>query len=447
MKPSGESQTLQIKRTLKLYRPTDAQLRGHMSKHPFNVLRWGRQSGKSTWGNNRLLDKTWRVPDSRHWYVGPTYRLANQMFERALFSLKSGKNAAMRDCSATELMIELLCGGRIYYLSGENLSSLPGETLNGAIVDECRDQRHLKELWTRVLFPMLGTTGGGCDFLSTPNGFDYFYDLDQKAKTNPSWGSFHAPSWSNPLWTPQMLREAKEEMSEDLYAQEIEAEFRDLGSGSCASSFGEHNTNKKSPFAVGDEEISANLPILVGMDFNLNPMSWVLGQYRNRDIHYHDEIYLERSNTPEAAEVLCERVKGHKLGVVIIGDASGKAGQRAAAGESDYSIIKQLLKAHGIPYRDLTPESNPTIKDRVNTFNAGCKSADGSVHLTFGPKCKRTVKDIQKRKWKEGAATLAFDNSDPMAGHLFDAASYPSCVLAPIKPVTTIKMHVINRTI
>jgi hypothetical protein len=379
--------------------------------------------------------------------VGPTYRLAEQMYDRAKFSLMRGSNAALRDKSDTHLMLELLSGGRIFYKSGDKLEALTGETLAGAIIDECRDQKHMKELWERVIMAMLGTTRGGCDFLSTPNGFDYFYDLDQKSRTNANWGSFHAPSWSNPFWTPEMIQEARETMSADLFAQEIEAEFRDLGSGSVAHSFGEWNI-RPSPFALLGKEISDHLPILVGLDFNLNPMSWVLGQYRGRDIHYHDEIRLERSHTPEAAAVLAERVRGHKAGVVLIGDATGNSAQRAAAGESDYSILKSVLRANGIPFTDKTPESNPTLKDRVNDFNAACRSASGKVSLTISPKCKETIKDIRRRRWKEKAAQLAFDNADPMSGHLFDAASYPVSVLAPIKPVGQgTKMVIINQTI
>lgn len=417
-----------------------------MSRHQFNVLRFGRQSGKSTWGNNKLMDRTWKVPDSRYWYVGPTYRLAKQMYERAVFALNTGKNAALRDKSDTELMIELLSGGRVYYLSGHDLGGLPGETLDGAMVDECRNQKHMKELWERVLMPMLGTTGGWADFLSTPNGMDYFYELAQKAKTDPDWGSFHAPSTRSPLWTPKMIATAKDTMDEALFAQEILAEFRELGKGSCFYAFGEHNQTSRSPFTVGDQKISPHLPILVGMDFNLHPMCWVLGQHRQTVIHYHDEIYLENSNTPEAADELCERAKGHAPGVLLVGDASGKAGQRAAAGESDYSIIKQKLKEAGIRCEDRTPEANPAIKDRVNAMNAACKAASGSVKLTISPECKRTIKDLLKRKWKENSSSLAFDNSDPMAGHLADAVTYPVSVLNPIKPIGGgTKLVIINR--
>ncbi len=185
------------------------------------------------------------------------------------------------------------------------------------------------------------------------------------------------------------------------------------------------------------------------MDFNLHPMCWVLGQTRNKAIHYHDEIYLENSNTPEAADELCARVAGHPPGVLLIGDASGKAGQRAAAGESDYSIIKQKLKAAGIKFEDKTPDANPALKDRANAMNAACKSAGGTVMFTISPVgCPRAIKDIKKRKWKQGSSSLTFDNSDPMSGHLFDGATYPVSVLNPIKAIGGgTKVGIITRSI
>ena len=375
------------------------------------------------------------------------------MYERAKFSLLSGQNAAMRDKSDSELMIELLSGGRIYYLSGDNLSALPGETLDHVVVDECREQRYLKELWTRVLFPMLGTTGGGGDFLSSPNGFDEFYKFDQKCKTNSNWGSFHAPSTECPFWTREMLDEAKEGMSEDLYAQEILAEFRDMGSGSVYTTFGEHNLTDRNPFSDPGIPYSPHLPILVGMDFNMSPTCWIIGQAKNRDIYWNEEIFQKRpdsglSPTQSAAEELARRVKGHASGVVLIGDASGKAGQRSApGGQSDYDTIKQVLRSHDIQFKDRTPDSNPPIKDRVNTVNAACKSADGSVHMWFNRRCKMAIEDMRKRKWKLGSATLSFDNSDHDAGHLTDAVGYPVCVLAPIKSISAgAKMRVITRS-
>ncbi len=429
---------------LELYSPTRSQYKVHMSPFQFNTVCFARQSGKSTYGNNKLLERAFIKQNGTYWFLGPTYRLAEQMHDRAKFALS--KNGVIKDKSDSDFMIQLkYSDSRIFYKSGDRPESLLGETLDGAIIDEAAKQK--KEIWSRYVMPMLGTTNGWADLLSTPDGFDWFYDCFQNSKTNFRWGSFHAPATECPFWSREMLEEAKSSMSEDLYAQEILAEFRDLGSGSCIVTFGSHNITDKSPFAEAGHAISPHLPILVGMDFNLSPMSWILGQHKHRDIYYHDEIILERSHTAEAADVLCERVAGHKAGIIIIGDASGKAGQRAAAGESDYSIIKQRLRAHGIPYTDKTPEANPPIKDRVNATSAACKDAGGSVHVWFHPRCKVTIKDMQRRKWKEGSSTLAFDNSDPHSGHSFDAATYPIHVLAPIKSISAgTRMQIISRS-
>lgn len=428
-----------------LYAPTKAQYKIHSSPHKFNVICFGRQSGKSTYGVNKLLFNAWEKDRGVFWYVAPSFRLAKQMYERTKYAIEETPGVMKRK-SDSELLIELESESKIVFLSGEQEGNLLGETVDGVVIDECREQK--KSLWTHKIMPMLGTTGGWADFLSTPNGFDWFYDLYQKHLTDKSWGAFHAPSTSNPFWTDEMIAEAKASMSDDLFAQEIMAEFRDIGSGTCYINFSHDNYTTMNPFANNGEEYNKYLPILVACDFNLSPVSWVLGQHNQRQIYWNDEISLHRSHTAEAAEVLASKVAGHEAGIVIIGDASGNAGQRAAAGQSDYDILKQVLKRHNIKYTDKTPDSNPGIKDRVNNVNAALKSADGSVHMWFNPRCKVAIKDMQRRSWKTGAASLAFDNSDPDVGHMSDAVGYAVSVLAPVKSVGDIgKMRIIMRTV
>lgn len=436
---------------LQLFRPTRAQLRVLLSPFLYNVICFGRQSGKSTYAINKLLDRAWKKRFGIYWYVAPTYRLAEQMFDRTLFAL-SDSVGVITAKSYSDLVIELRSGSRIFFKSSDNPAGLLGETLDGLVMDEVAKQA--KDVWTKFLMPMLGTTGGWADFLSTPNGFDWFYDLYQNHLTKKNWGAFHAPSVSNPLWNADMIAEARSEMSADLFAQEIMAEFRDIGTGSCYVTFGRHNLLAQNPFADTGIQYSPHLPILVGMDFNMSPMSWILGQNRARDFYWNEEISQDRpdhglSPTESAAQELVRRVEGHKPGVLIIGDASGKAGQRAApVGASDYDCIKGVLRKAAIPFQDKTPESNPGIKDRVNTVNAACKAADGIIHMWFNEsRCPVAIKDFQRRAWKTGSQTLSFENKDPTIGHMSDAAGYPVCVLAPIKNVgSRPKVHVITRS-
>ena len=435
---------------LELYSPTRSQYKVHLSPFQFNVICFGRQSGKSTYGNNKLLERAFTKANGVYWFVGPTYRLAEQMHDRAKYALQ--KNGVIKDKSDSDFMIQLKYSeSRIFYKSGDRPESLLGETLDGAVIDEAADQD--ENIWTRYIMPMLGTTNGWADIMSTPDGLNWFYDMFEKSKTNFRWGSFHAPSTDCPFWSKEMLEEAKSGMSPDLYAQEILAEFRDIGSGTCYVTFGMHNIRDTNPFAEAGQTYSPHLPILVGMDFNLSPMSWVLGQQKNRQFYWAEEISQQRPDggmgpTESAANHLVNLIRGHKAGVVIIGDASGKAGQRSApGGQSDYDTVKNILRRAEIPFQDKTPDSNPPIKDRVNTVNAALKSADGTVNMWFNSRCKNTIKDMRRRAWKQGTVNLSFNNSDPTAGHLSDAIGYPVCVLAPIKSISAgAKMRVITRS-
>lgn len=332
----------------------------------------------------------------------------------------------------TELRVKLINGSEISFRSGENFDGLRGETLHGVVVDEVRDQH--PELWPLVLRPMLTTTQGWAAFVSTPNGFDSFYDLAERAKADKAWEFMRAPSTCNPLFTVDEYEAAKRELSEAEFAQEINAEFRDLNSGSVYVSFGDENLALTSPL-IGSGQFSPMLPIVVGLDFNLSPMSWIIGQERAGDFYFFDEIYLKKSHTQEAALELIQRLRAMDLKaptqVILAGDATGKAGQRAAAGKSDYAILCEMLTDAGIRFENRTPEANPGVKDRINTVNAKLKSATGSRHLFVNPKtCPNLVRDFQRVTWKQGGSFILDQTSNSDLTHISDAAGYVICAMS-----------------
>lgn len=341
----------------------------------------------------------------------------------------------------SELRVKFINNSQIRFVSGETLQNLRGETLHGVVVDEVRDQH--PELWSQVLRPMLTTTKGWAAFVSTPRGFDQFYDLFQKEKTDPEWKSFHAPSTCNPLFTQDEYDAAKRELPDAVFQQEILAEFRDLHNGSAYLNFSPDNLRSESPFTRNTGLASPFLPVIVGMDFNLSPMSWIIGQERAGDWYFFDEIYLERSHTQEAAIELAARLK--KLfqdnaidmtqTVVLVGDATGKAGQRAAMGRSDLSIVQEILIDAGFKIENRTPDSNPMVVDRVNVVNAKLKDATGVPHLFFHPtKCPKAIRDLQRVTWKRGAhaAPKLDQTTDPTLTHISDAFGYAVCALSKL---------------
>ena len=435
-----------MKANLRLYSPHGKQLEFHSSNARYRVASWGRQSGKSTACLNELVKRAWENPSTKYWFISPSYAQSRIQYRRLVGMLWNCAEVMVKK-NQSELRIKLVNGSEISFKSGENFDNLRGETLHGAVIDEVRDQH--PELWPQVIRPMLTTTKGWAAFVSTPNGFDSFFDLAERAKKDDDWAFMKAPSTCNPLFTSEEYEAAKRELSEAEFDQEINAEFRDLHSGSVYVSFNEMNLKETSPF-LASGLYSPHLPIIIGLDFNLSPMAWVIGQERNGVFYFFDEIFLKKSHTQEASLELAHRLKGMGLQgtpmTLIAGDATGKAGQRAAAGKSDYSILLETLTQAGIKYENRTPEANPSVKDRINTVNAKLCGADGTRSLFVNPKtCPHLVKDLQRVTWKQGGSFILDQSSNPDLTHMSDGMGYVVCALSKMWQPSVGGVRVIRR--
>jgi hypothetical protein len=420
----GDKKTIRAR--LKLYKPHAKQLEFHNSNARFKVAALGRQAGKSTMALNELCRRAWEKPNTTYWFVSPTFNQSTVQYRRLVGMLYACPEVFQKK-NQTELRVKLINNSQIRFVSGESLHNLRGETLHGAVIDEVRDQD--PELWPQVIRPMLATTGGWASFVSTPRGFDMFYDLFERSKTDSNWAGFQAPSACNPLFTEAEMEEARKELSEPVFAQEILAQFRDLYNGAAYINFSDANMKSQSPFTTTGALYSPHLPILLGVDFNLDPMAWILGQTNSGQYYFFDELFLRDSHTQEAAQELVHRIKQMDIKakpmVRIAGDASGRAGQRAAFGRSDYSILEEILKANNISFENVTPAANPEVRDRVNLVNAKLKGSDGQPHVFVHPNCKMLRKDLQRVGWKRNITRGALDQtSDPTLTHISDAMGY-----------------------
>ena len=435
-----KAKQIRVTKRLILYNPHEAQLRIHESRARFRVIAFGRQSGKSTWGLNELLRCAWEAPNTTYWFVSPTFDQAKKMYRRLVGMLSPCWDILLKK-NQTELRVKLINNSVIEFKSGEVLHNLRGEGLNGAIIDEYREQH--KDLWPQVIRPMLTTTKGFCAFPSTPNGFDGFYDLFNKAKsdTTGKWETFTAESTANSLFTREEYEDAKRDMSEAEFDQEIRAQFRNIFSGRAYTSEGVHNRMLFSPFCGGREEtVSKFLPVTVGLDFNVNPMSWHLGQFRGETSYWFDEIHVPDTNTEECAKELVERLTALKargvLGgtpmVRIVGDATGNS-RNTKATQSDYDLICMALDAAEITWGNGTPDSNPPVKQRVNTMNTRLKNAQGHSTLYYHPgNCPMLARDFERVAWKQGVGELD-QTKDRTLTHASDGVGYAVVVYAPIE--------------
>jgi hypothetical protein len=421
------------------------QLEFHNTKARFRVAACGRQSGKSTMCNQELLKRAWENPGTKYWFVSPTYAQAKIQYRRLTASILSSCPQILLKKNQSELRVKFLNMSEIKFVSGETYNNLRGETLHGVIIDEVRDQH--EDLWPAVIRPMLSTTKGWAAFVSTPNGFDAFYELAQKAKTEKDWAFMQAPSTVNPFFTKEEYESAMRDMSEAYFAQEILAEFRDLTSGKVYKGFTKDNILERSPFVFESKNeseysnhVSPFLPIILGADFNVSPMCWILGQNRLKTWYFFKEIKLDDSSTQEAADELIsilitlrnENLLKANPNLIVTGDASGNARQRAAAAMSDYDILFQKLKQANISFESRVPDANTMVKDRVNAVNALLNNSNGEKNLFVNKNCKWVIRDFERVVWKNNSSNT-LDKTDKSLTHMSDALGYAIQSLTPIE--------------
>ena len=187
----------------------------------------GRQFGKTFLAMNILLK--WALEDngSISMFVAPVYSQSKKVFSE-LVSAIAGSGLTI-STNKSELFITFINGSIIYFRSGEREDSLRGYTLDYLIMDEAAYQR--EGVWKTVLRPTVLVKGKKVLFISTPKGKNWFYELANRGYSDeyPQYITYHATSFDTPFITQQELEEAKLSLPENIYKQEILAEF--LGDG------------------------------------------------------------------------------------------------------------------------------------------------------------------------------------------------------------------------
>ena len=210
---------------MNLYNPHPSQKQVIQDKHRFKVLSCGRRWGKTTLAINKLLKEALLNEKTDYWYIAPTYSQAKTIAWRYLVSqyrrlpkeLQGTKNES-------ELWVEIGNQSRITLKGAENEDSLRGSKLGGLVIDEIASIRNFQYLWDEALRPALTDKQGWGLFISTPKGYNHFYELFNKKDID--YQSFHFTSYDNPFLVKEEVDKAKQELTENAFAQEYLADFR-----------------------------------------------------------------------------------------------------------------------------------------------------------------------------------------------------------------------------
>jgi PBSX family phage terminase large subunit len=151
--------------------------------------------------------------------------------------------------------------------------------------------------WNEVVRPTLTDTRGEALFISTPKGFNHFYDLYNFQEKDEDYKSFHFTTYDNTHIPKDEIDKAKKELPEDKFSQEYLADFRKT-QGLVYKEFDrtKHVYHKKE-FNVADT--------LVGVDWGWTNPSAILKVIKDSDSNYYvtREWYKTGKTTEEIIEV------------------------------------------------------------------------------------------------------------------------------------------------
>ena len=411
------------------------QLEVAKDSHRFRVICAGRRSGKSVLARLTLLK--WALSNIGTYYlVSPTYRQAKEIHWRE-FRKEIPRSWVVKS-NETELSIQLKNGSIIELKGAENPDTLRGVKLRGLVIDEIASIRNWDWLWAEVLRPTLTDYISPAIFISTPKGYNHFYDLyglGQQTGSNGDYKSWRFTSYDNPYIPKQEIDNAKAELTEDTFAQEYLADFRKF-TGLVYKEF-QREVNVIEPF-----DIPEDWDVYRGFDFGSTNPTVCLWIAVDRDGNWF--ISAEHYVTGETIDYHSGIINSHpfsKRVVATYGDPSGaqwisEFSQRGiyitpANKETGtnfnswvrFGIEKVAEKLKATPGHTIMLDSFQQSNSDVQDTSRGMPS------LFIFSKCINTIREFETYRWKEKSVTQAQDLNEPDVpekanDHAMDALRY-----------------------
>ena len=179
----------------------------------------GRQTGKTTTIATKAIHYTYAHKNTTTLIISPSLRQSMIMFDKILSLTTQNPLLQKSITRKTRTIIQLTNKSQIIALPcSEHM--LRGYTAHQIICDEAAFIP--EQIITEIVFPMLSTTKGQAIFLSTPWDKNHIF---YKNFTNPKYNTYKIKATDCPLIDQQFLEEMRQNMTEEAYKREYEAEF------------------------------------------------------------------------------------------------------------------------------------------------------------------------------------------------------------------------------
>lgn len=351
----------------------------------------------------------------RYWIVAPTYQQAKSVYWRGLmFSTDPHDTTAIpksliKEINNSDLIITLINGSTIELKGSDNPDSLRGAEANGVVLDEFAFWAN-PDAWEYVIRPMLSTTNGWAMFISTPDGYNHFYEQALHAQNSEGWSYHKSTLWENPHVPEEEKYRLRDELDEDTFAQEYLAEFRKM-KGLVYPEFDQKiHTYDAAKFklpmagtwALGIDPGTSNA--LAGVFFFIDlDNNWYLT----------DELYERGLDSNQVARLVSQKMGGNYYSTRV----------------ADSAAAQFILDMNSIHNMGLTPvkKERDSIQEgiRLNRQLLKRQELTGKPKIFIADHCRNFIREIESYRYPE-KKDGANDKEDPIKenDHLMDAWRY-----------------------
>ena len=238
---------------------------------------------------------------------------------------------------------------------------------------------------------------------TTPEGHGWAFDTFKKnAKTDTR--LIQAKTSDNKYLPEGFIQSLIENYPEQLIKAYLNGEFVNLTMGAVYRF--DRNVHVCNQLPSYKNEI-----LRVGIDFNIQNTNCVIGVRDGNKLVIIDEI-TKMHDTDALAKEILRRYPNQKI--LIYPDASG-SNRSTNSSQTDIAILE------GYGFTNMSPRSNPPIRDRVSAVNSLLKNGKGEVRLAISPCCRTLIECFELQAYDEKTGEPDKQNG---YDHILDSLGY-----------------------
>ena len=131
------------------------------------------------------------------------------------------------------------------------------------------------------------------------------------------------------------------------------------------------------------------MPLLLGVDFNVDPMTGICAVKDDDTLYVFDEIVMTGGATTwEFAEEVTRRF-GVDRRIIACPDPTGGARKTVGVGATDHSILRRS------GFKVSAPRAPWKIRDKITAVNTALLDATDTRRTVIHPRCKDLIKSLR----------------------------------------------------